>query len=243
MSVTVLTYTEIDRMFAEVLRRKCVTAGYIPDVKLFLANPSGYEAAKAALRTSLGANGRLIDTYPPGPWDAREDKDVCKIVIDRVSTSPGTIGGWAATSFTQTSGSDADAIFRKDNYPDNSTNLSYEVRVVSDRIDVGRIAEDIVVSTLGHRRYIKTVDANGTDTANSVLVKFLGSVDVSDERYYEKVYKYEVCDVFVEPMVTVQSGIPALQEVIVETYLEEATANPHTPTTTPVTDTYTEPAE
>ncbi|MCB9047615.1 MAG: hypothetical protein H6550_15890 [Chitinophagales bacterium] len=221
--VTAVTYGELDRMFEEVLRRAVVAAGYLPDVASYIGDPAGYEAAKASLKTSLGANGRLIEVFGPGPWDNYMDKASCRIVVTREGSAKGTIGGTNEVYFTATSGSGASAVYSKYAYPDATNHVSYSIRVITDSLAYDEIACGIVDKALGNRKYIATVDASGNDTTSKALVCFEGNVDLSSTHFMERMYRYQVKDIFMQPATLISSDIPALTEINPGLYLGNST--------------------
>lgn len=205
----VLTYAEIDRIFYEYPRRELVRLGYLPDVFSYAA---GQQAQYQAARESIAANGTLIDIFGIGSSIVREGKYAHRYTISRSGKRVGTIGGSPATYLAEYVDNGVTK-YEKRLYPDQSNHLDYEIRVISTQTDVSRVMCDILDKMLPGRNMIRTITPQGTSSTRYVMVRFTGDVDLSFDGYVERVYKYEVLDVFLQPETLLRKDIPIMNTV------------------------------
>lgn len=217
LETELITYAELDRMFFESLRLAVVAAGYIPDQTIY-GSASEYETAKTVLRNTPK---QLIEVFGAANEDARDAKSINKIVIDRKNKEKGTIGGNPATYFVVKNPSLN--TFTKKRYPDTSSHIHYEVRIIGEFTSYDRIMCSIVDTVLGSKRFLQTVDGTGTFTENRVLVTFEGEITLPKFSFLERIFKFKVHDVFVEDSTILRDDIPKLSTICYNLYNEEVT--------------------
>lgn len=215
--VYTVTLEELDRMFYERIRKAVVAAGYLPDITLY-ATESAYKAARDALRTT---KGQLIDVFGVGSFDARDEKTINKIVIDRTGRSQGSLGGAPERYMVTKSGTGADTMYTQLQYPEMSDTVAYDVRFVGDRTSMERIAMQCIDSALGRRRFLKVYNNSGVEVSKAVLVVNNGDVDLSEKNYMERLFKYVVPDVFIATPLVVRDNIPVMKTVEFTIYTEQ----------------------
>lgn len=194
----------VDRSITEHVRRKSVELGFLPDVTLYSSSVD-YTAAKEALKITNNLKS-IIEVYGIGASETRDDKSDAKIFLDRSGETVGTVGGWPEEFYTK----NIDGTFNKYRMPDMSYDVMYELRTITTNTQIDRTMDSIIRRVLGARKYIKLIDSNGEDTNIVMLVLFKGSADVSSDGYLERVYKYEVNQVWLEEPELLAENIPAL---------------------------------
>lgn len=220
MSVEILLYEEIDRMFFEHLRLAVVAAGYLPDQTAYTTQQA-YETAKETIRNSTNPKKGLIDIFGVGTPESRDEKTTSKIVIDRKPSDRGTLGG-AGIFYYEPYMDGSTQKFRKMRMPEESKILNYEIRYSTDSAKYDRIIYSMIENICGYKRYIKTVDSTGAITNKEVFVEIAGEVDLTEGSYIERVLRYRVVDVFMQsavlitdnivPMTTVNYGLYAVPQ-------------------------------
>lgn len=194
----------VDRSITEHLRRRAVELGFLPDVTLYSSSVD-YTAAKEALKITNNLKS-IIEVYGIGASETRDDKSDAKIFLDRAGEQTGTVGGWPEEFYTK----NLDGTFNKYRMPDMSYDVMYEIRTITTNTQIDRTMDSIIRRVLGARKYFKLIDANGVDTNVVMLALFKGSADVSGDGYLERVYKYEVNQVWLEEPELLAENIPAL---------------------------------
>ena len=161
----------LDRSIFELLRKKVVLKGFLPDI---VANPTPaqYKAAKDTLRASTA----LIDICGVGFAESRNEKSINKIIIDRKSSSRGVLGGWGTSYFEEYQNIDGETRFRKFGLPDFQRTIEYQIRIISTSVKFDRIMDTIVTGTLGMNRQHRGVDNDGVETSKTFDMVFIGDV-------------------------------------------------------------------
>lgn len=219
--VITVTYEELDRMFYERLRRGVVAMGLMPDITLF-DNDADYFAARRALRTSLNAQGlTLLEVIGVGSWDDKGEESDAKIVVKRLGTDSGSIGGFPATYYESYNDTAGDIKFEKSYFPDTSDDVNYEIRLLSNNVKMERILSRVVDNALGRRRFVQTVNPQGEYTETRVLLFNRGSFDFSAQKFIEKGYRYVIADVFLQEPQLILSDIPLLTTLQFCVYLPD----------------------
>lgn len=187
-----ITLEMLDRSIFELLRKKVVLKGFLPDI---VANPTSaqYKAAKDILRASTP----LIDVCGVGYAEDRNEKSINKIVISRVSSDRGALGGWGLSYFEEYQNVQGDTRFKKYSLPDQQRSINYQIRIISTSARFDRIMDTIVTGTLGMNRQHKGVANDGSDTDKTFDMLFIGDADVSIPEVWERVYSYRVPDIFI----------------------------------------------
>lgn len=209
--VQVVTYAEIDRIFFQKLTNAVVAAGKLPNFRSY-ATPALYKVAKDTLRTTLATTkDYLIEVFGVGAEDDRDDKSFCKIIIDRTEEERGEYGGFPAVYFhTEDTTPDAATTYTKNQYPDSSTDVYYQIRIVGKNSKYDKIMSAIVKNAIKGRRFHNTIGNDGTETENSVFIEYLGGAYLGNVDFMERVFKFCVKDVFLEDAVETQANVPAL---------------------------------
>jgi hypothetical protein len=171
---------------------------------------TAYEAAKTALR----ATTMLTEVFNTGSFEAKGEKSINKIVIIRGSDSVGSIGGFPATEFTSEDVEPytAETIFTKQFLPDNTENINYEIKIITNDSKWDNILSHIIRNVIPQKRNLFTVDATGNYTTKSVLIVSMGSRNISAFNFIERTYMFQVKDVFIQSPIFIDT-MPAMSTV------------------------------
>ena len=207
-----MTIDKIDRAFYELLRVELVALGYLPDIASF-NTAEEYKAARVALAESL-PKGHLIDIFGVGAAPKRGVTHVNRFVINRKSITPSpirTAGVYKYEAYTD----NGEVKYRKLQYPDNMSNIVYEIRCIADSTENERLLQSILTKVIGTYGAIKPVDETGTFLDNGLIsIQNTGGVDVSAmDNIIEWLFTYNVSDVWVGEFTTLREDIPVLTSI------------------------------
>jgi hypothetical protein len=220
----------IDRTIFELLRLGVVERGKLPDWRAMVGatiqdRQTAYEAAKDAFR----ANTQLIEVFSIGSAVARGEKTTNRITIARKGQSIGTLGATGLYGFEKASGT----TFNKYAFPDSTFHLDYEIRIICTDTEFERIMQDCIVTQLGTRRFLTSVDDLWNFTLQPFETVFTGSVNVSTPDYIEWIFNYKVMDVFISQHDLIAHPLPRLSTISFDTYISTIDdPNLNTPTGT-----------
>lgn len=225
-----MTRENVDRTLFELLRKGVVAAGYLPDVSLFAGNPNGYKAAKLALQNSL-PDKQLIEVFGVGSAEARDEKIVNKIVINRKREKQGTMGGFPSMRFTEYKNGLGQNRFKKEFLPAYCKDVEYEIRFITNSTKYERVLSNIMDTVLGLRAYSKIYDNTGAQIPDEeILIEQTGDLDVSSTKLVERLFMYTVPDVWLQenkliqdnivPMTTVSLGVTPEPAITPDTTIE-----------------------
>lgn len=213
----------IDNTVFEHLRRQVVLAGYLPNAVDYIGDNTSWLAARAALLTTLGQNEQLIDIFGYGTPADRMEKAMSRITVDRAGQQSGDIGSYGVIGYEKYEESGQDR-FKRLRYPSGTYDLTYEVRVISDRQKYESLMEDIITSVYGTRRYIKLIDDTGNPVGEPMLIEFQGQVNLSQGKTNEKMFRFICKDIWLDSFIVEESGIVPLTSVEISYYLKTDTS-------------------
>lgn len=202
---------QIDRMFYELIRLGAVSAGLLPDVSAY-TNVEDYEAAKTVIRNAMG---NIVEVFGVGAGSSRDVKDVTKITIDRQDITKGTLGAVGKYWYEK----QEDGSYRKYKYPDFSSHIEYHIRWISEMAKFERIVYHMLMKALRQINTVPVVSANfGSNpdipfwSNDTVLYEWDGVIDVSNDKYLEKILVVRVLDAWLQDEEYV-GNVPALTTV------------------------------
>ena len=206
-----ITLENIDLLFDELLRRKVVDAGYLPDESIFGSNLTGYEAAKDTLRTTLAAEDKtLIDVIGVGSSFDRVGKDISRFVIDRKGIEEGTVG----SQFVPYHNLQVNDKYNKYRMQASSSNVTYDVRLITNNITMERVMLDIINNLFQMVSWLPFVNIDRTDGDELLEIRRLAFPNVSiGNEYIEHVGNYIVKDVYVFNDTLESENIAPIMEV------------------------------
>jgi len=205
----------LDRTIFELLRLRLVAIGYLPDITLF-STLAEYEAEKKAWEADPSKT--LVEVFGVGPSKARNRKESHRILIDRKKSSVGSLGG-NTIHYTENAEELPDEDFKrftKRRRPENTFNVHYEIRIITDSARVDRKLSDVIYSGLGTKRATKLFEGNDFGDKLALLV-YDDDVDVSSTDFIERMYQYSFMDVWLDSTSEVLSdNIAPILEITME---------------------------
>jgi hypothetical protein len=217
------TLEELDRTLVRLIQLELINIGVAVDP--LGKTVDAYVAAKAALLSSLGPNGRIVEVYGVASSEKRDEKTSCKIIIDRRSIPLGDIGGFGVKYFDKT-GDGAGATFTKRQYPASTRDINYEIRLISDRTDYERIMQNVLSNVFGEFGYVNSVRSDTGALTDKVFYIEKGTgVNMSESNMIEWMIPYTIKDIFitsesVDGQATggklVRADIPTMKKVTIE---------------------------
>jgi hypothetical protein len=204
-----ITLETLDRTVFEHVRLAVVGTGKLPDWRsmsgaTLAQKQAAFASAMADLRT---AGHEIVEVFGVGVADARLDTKTHRVTVSRKKEGMGSIGA-AGLNWTTPNGPNT---FDRGPMPDTSTNVTYEVRVLTTSTEYQRLLSSAVFKSLGNRRSLKTWDGEGLGGPYACFV-YGGTVTLNTKNPMEVVYTFTALDVMLDhghDTVTV----PALQTV------------------------------
>ena len=119
--IQVVTLEEIDRTIYELIRKRLVADGYLPDIANYRTEKDYIEAKKQI----EAQKGFVIELHGVGTPEARDERIICEITIDRKQIEAGMLGG-ETPQFKKDQNTGK---FTKEKIPAICSDVRYEIRV------------------------------------------------------------------------------------------------------------------
>ncbi|WP_291726173.1 hypothetical protein [Bernardetia sp.] len=202
--------SQLDRAFYDYLRRRLVENGYLPDISTL--SESDYKAQMMSMTT----NQKVVEIFGVGSVQARGRVDVNKIVIDRIDLSPADIGAWGTVRYQKN-----ETAYNKYKRPPATYNVTYQIGFVTDSTREERKLLNLILSTFGAMGCKNGIKEDFTKTENYFDYKQVDFKDNSDGDYFEKIFRYQVSNVFITPDSLESDSIGTLKQIDIETINEQ----------------------
>lgn len=150
MAAATFTRQEVEHTIIELIRRKVVEVGHLPDVRAFAGNLAGYVAARQA---QVAGGKDLIDVFGIGSNKTRGEKFYHRIFLNLRQYNNGTVSHWSDSDYIDTQ-SGAAGNFDRNAVYGSTTDILYDIRSVvnsetGDGIaDIDRLCFEIVFAAL-----------------------------------------------------------------------------------------------
>ncbi len=197
MSTPLINTIEIvERSLFHAIRKEVVDKGYLPDITLYPNTDVGVQSYNADLANIKANNGFAIEVFGVGSSQKKYDKKTPRIVIDRLNTLPGALGGSPGRIYTGIVNDNAlsPESFRVSLMPPQSTDFTYSVILTYETAEQARILFQLLALALPKRGYI-------TQFNNPVKYMFVKQANFyelvdQDKGTTDSVYTYTVEDIF-----------------------------------------------
>lgn len=204
----------VEQTLTELMRQVAVNLGVLPDVDVYLpANKAGYIAARAAIITG---GGEIVDIYGVGSGEKRGEKLINKVFLNLRQQNEGDIShsGLATEEYDD----NGTTKFRERQVEGSTMNLVYDVRTVTQSTEYDRLCTQIVFQGLTQSRqgiYVFILDGDGNPTDQTFLLRFLSSQEIKTPSFFERLYTFQVEDVWIEnwDAPIVRDNIPQLTRI------------------------------
>ena len=197
--IQVLTLEEIDRTIYELIRKRLVDDGYLPDISNY-STEKEYIEAKKQIEVQKGF---VIEVHGVGTPEARDERIICEITIDRKQIEAGTLGGETPRFIKDPN----TGKFTKEKIPAICSDVRYEIRVFSNSIQKERVAFQTLMELFTHRNYYPITEQYNADRKKWLLFTSRGSVDVSTIDVREHLFYYVAEDVWLGKYDVVRENI------------------------------------
>lgn len=206
MAITLLNIQErVGRNIYETIRRCMVDTGYLPDItntSLFPMSSEGFGTTeadvnwKAALRNIEISKSFATELFGEGSAQSKGLKKVPRIVIQSNRILPGNLGVAGILGY-QKNPQDPDKVIQV--LSDwQSANLHYDILVVCNTTKQERVLNSIINASLGIKKYLPLLDSNPNEPQEYMFCRLFNYFDLEGENegIIEKVYSYEITDMF-----------------------------------------------
>nr|DAJ85231.1 MAG TPA: hypothetical protein [Caudoviricetes sp.] len=197
--IQVVTLEEIDRTIYELIRKRLVDDGYLPEITNYTTEKD-YIVAKKQIEVQKGF---VIEVHGVGTPEARDERIVCEITIDRKQIEAGSLGGETPQFIKD----NVTGKFTKEKIPAICSDVHYEIRVFSNSIHKERIAFQILMEIFTHRNYYPITETYNPDRDKWLLFTSRGSTDVSSTDVREHLFYYIAEDVWLGKLDTIRRDI------------------------------------
>ena len=209
MSATPLSDIQsiIERSLFETIRLELVDKGYLPDVTAYPNTPIGVQEYESDLNTiANGPLGFAIELFSEGSNHGKGVKKVPRIVLNSGSFLPGALGGDPQRFFK-----DNGTNFTAKVTPPQSVDFYVDFNLVSENVKQERILNAILALSIPRRGYIPYY----TDSSTRFFTRYLNyyDADSTKEGIIEKVYGYEIPDVWDVNDVTFANSISKISQI------------------------------
>lgn len=225
MSTTLTLIQRIERSVFERIRIGIVDAGYLPDVLNYdLTNQTDrnqYKVDQAAIVANLGFS---IDIYSRSGFKSKGIKKIPRIVIEWKRYVSGDIGADIAPFYVPANGDplSPDSYLKKV-MPHIASSSQFQIRIITNEAIQERVIIDILSNTLGRRGSIPFYD----ESTDFIFIRQTGYMENPEpaENTDEKIYMYEIPDIFEIDATILATGIVPITEINTEIQLKDINDN------------------
>lgn len=201
MAKVTFTRAEIERTIMDMVRRKVVQMGFLPDsVPFYLANDeAGYLAARQAI---IAGGKQLIDIFGIGSEENRGEKFFNRIFMNLRQYNNGLTSHWNNSSYEDISPLQDGSLFERQTVFGSTRSILYDIRSVTMNAEYDRVCTDAIMGglTTSFAGYgVKVVNSDYTiDNSRFFLLRYKGSQEIKTPKFFERLYTYEVLDVWLD---------------------------------------------
>lgn len=200
-----LIQERIARNFYEQIRLVLVQEGYLPDIKnsvRYPKNADGFGNSTAQLnweqdlKTIEAAKKFAVEIFGESSNQSKGLKSVPRISIQSARIMPGDIGAPGTTGFERNPENPEQMMKTRSDW--NSSNLHYDITISVSTAKQERILNAVIAKAIGTKRYIKFYDSSIRPEEYMFCHQFnYFDLEGEQEGVIEKVYSYEVTDIFI----------------------------------------------
>lgn len=216
----------ISRSIYEAIRKLLVREGYWPDETLGLYPDTtlGNAAWEQALKGIKENKGFIIEPFNEGSYEAKGIKKVPRIVIIQKRNLPGNIGNPPNPEMAPDPHSNKRVWAIA---PPISKIIHFDIHLISNHVEQTWVLEAILEELFAARSFVPYYN----NPLETFFIKQYNFYDIPDpiEGVNEKIYSYEVTDVYLSPNKVIYDNISPIKEITVETYLGETISSEKDP--------------
>jgi len=216
MSTTPLSNTEelIERSFFHRVRKELVDKGYLPDITDTVTYPdtqAGWDAWNAAIDAIVANKGFAIEVFGFSSSKSKGMKKTPRIVINNVSSLPGTVGGDSTYFYERSSTTGPYSQLIR---PPQTVDFILQVIMSGVTAEQMRILNAVVALSLPRRGYIEFYD----DPDHKFFIENTGSnsYDNTRDNQIDKIIAYTAPDLYDIEEIILNNNIAPIQEIRIE---------------------------
>lgn len=202
--INTITLEELDRSIFELIRLEIVAMGYLPDVVQY-PNAKDYEAAKQQI---IQNKGFIIEVDGVGSGEARGERVMCSISVDRKDITMGSIGG-NTVQYRKVNDK-----FTKERVPQATSNIMYDIRIYTNSLAKERLISEMIYDIIGHRNYYRIAEEYNTFGDKKFFGISKGDISMAKGKQLERLFKFEVEDVWIGRNKVLTNNIVPLTSVV-----------------------------
>lgn len=183
----------VEKSFYEALRLVAVAEGYLADDTILSQDHTGRLAWETQMKSIANTMGFAVEIFGVGSSQSKETKKVPRIVLISHRITEGEIGNvYSRTNFADNNPSLSMQGFE----PIETFHLHMNVQLVSNSAKQDRVLTGIMRKALGQKKYLPLFQSS----PELFLIVQTSYFDILDsmEGLIDKIYNYEVPDLFLE---------------------------------------------
>lgn len=217
MSTTPLSNTEelIERSFFHRIQKELVDKGYLPDITDTVTYPDtqvGYDAWEAAINDVVVDKGFAIELFGFGSVASKGTKKTPRIVINNVSSLPGTIGGDSTYFFERPTGSTGN--YNQVIRPPQTIDFVLQVILSGVTAEQIRVMNSVIALSLPRRGYIEFYD----EPDQKFFIENTGAnaYDNTRDDQIDRIIAYTIPDLYDIEQIVISNTIAPIQQIRIE---------------------------
>lgn len=209
----------VERSIFESIRKRIVEEGYLPDIANYPNTAAGYGNYQSAIDAVKNSQGFAAEVFGHGSSQSKQLKRVPRIAIITRRVFPGDIGGLATPHYEKDPLNPNNIM--KVLMDSQTSDLQIDIHLVSNSAKQDRFLNAIVGAVIGRRKYLKVY--NDPEQKQTFFIHQYSYYELPDtlEGIIEKVYSYEVKDLYLFGGQVIQPNVPLIKEITVNTTLLE----------------------
>lgn len=218
---------EIERTIFEFIRLRAVDLGYLADVALFQpSSPANKLAFEAANQLIVAGGKEIIEPFGVSSAERRGEKRINKIWVNLRQLNTGTVSLWGES--VEPSGA-LPGTFQRTFFATSTSTIIYDIRSSTESVEYDRICTQIIMQGLTASRVGQALpivlNDGSIDGSRWILVRLVNATDIRQPQFFERLYTYEIQDVYIddwgyEPY---QINIPPISEVDTNAIIDNST--------------------
>lgn len=225
----------ITDMLFEVIRQKLVVEGWLPDITLFpdtqLDDPDLVEAAfdlfEAQMLTIAQTKGYCIDVLGFSSNQYKDEKKVCRIVIDVQQFLPSELGNETAPEYIPHENPDGSIYYTRMQGITSLSDLTFTVYAIGYRSEQMIIMNKLIMECLPRRGYLKPKEEPALLHSQNFFIRLTdkGRTPELPIGLIERYFVYQVMDCQETEGTILPGNISAIKDISLETQVEDNSAS------------------
>lgn len=217
---------EITEMLFEVLRQKCVVEGWTPDIKLFPDTESedpdlveaAFESYYAAMRAIADTKGYSIEVLGFSSNQYKDNKKVCRIVIDVHQFLPSELGNETAPEYIKHESETGEIYYTRMVGITSLSDLTFSVYALGYQAHQMITMNELIMECLPRRGYLKPLNEEQLLPSQNFFVRLTdkGRTGELPLGIMERYFVYQIMDCQETQGTILPGNIPAVVDISIE---------------------------